>query len=877
VEKSPLKNKLLSRKVAYRFTLYVMLVSLFTIVLTSTLQLYAAYQTEFRALEAQMQHIEVGYVPSIAHGLWVYDEEQVRTLLQGIVNLGDVQYAVIKRQGSVITEYGERPATEVLERKFDVYYAYTASDTFLGQLQVYASKQRLYQRIWQQAGMILLSKGALVLLLALFILWIFHYMVARHLNRIAEYAERLDAENLDQPLTLERTAQPDHNMDELAHMVAAVNSMRINLQRSYQGLCESEETNRYLFKVTLIGLALWRLDGKFVTVNPAFSQIVGYSVAESLRLNYWDIVLENDAIAAQQELQALKLGERYGPYEKEYRHRDGYNVPVRISALIIEKDGELHAWSNVENISAQKLAAIELKQAKEKAEEANRAKSQFLANMSHELRTPLNAIIGYSEILEEELPTADRANEQDLLQDINSIHAAATHLLGLVNDILDISKIEAGKMELYIESFDLAAMLDNVIATIQPLMENRANHIEVSYENDLGEVQTDLTKIRQILLNLLGNAAKFTDHGKVKLTVQRQSHAASNDWLHFTIADNGIGISTEQQRRLFESFSQADGSSTRKHGGTGLGLAISRHFIEMLKGNIKVESELGKGTTFTVKVPAYLRELLPTSPEELEENLGAAGIQLETGLVLVIDDDPLVRKLIENYLTKVGYQVALAASGAEGLRLAHKLRPNAITLDVMMAEMDGWEVLIRLKADAELAHIPVIMMTMLEDKDLGYSLGASEYLIKPVSREHLNKILRKYRTESTPSVVMVVEDDEVTREMIVRMLRKVGWRTMEAENGKKALEGLRQYQPDLILLDLMMPEMDGFEFITHLRRERSWSSIPVIVLTAKDVNIEDRLWLNNRVDTIFQKGAYRRNELLNEVRELLTRVVTQSF
>jgi CheY-like chemotaxis protein/two-component sensor histidine kinase len=488
--------------------------------------------------------------------------------------------------------------------------------------------------------------------------------------------------------------------------------------------------------------------------------------------------------------------------------------------------------------------------------------------MSHELRTPMNAIIGYGEMLEEE---ARELDQESLLPDIHSIHAAAKHLLGLINDILDISKIEAGKMDLYLETFDLSAMVENVVVTIQPLIENKANHLQVLYEETLGEMHTDLTKTRQILLNLLSNASKFTEQGTITLEVKR-SIVKEGDWITFIVSDEGIGMTPEQQSNLFQSFSQADASTSRKYGGTGLGLAISKHFSHMLGGTIEVESEFGKGSRFIVQIPARITSKKPnTSVHEMAEE--EADLPGGAGVILVIDDDIAVRSLLKTYLSKVGYQVAVAGEGAEGLRLAKKLRPNAITLDIIMPGIDGWEVLSRLKADEELAHIPVVILTVMENKEMGFALGASEYLTKPVSREHLIKVLRKYRGEDVTCTVMLVEDDQVTREMMWRILRKAGWRVVEAENGKVALRYLEEYQPDLILLDLMMPEMDGFEFIIHLRHYKEWASIPVIVLTAKDISIEDRLWLNHRVDTVFQKGAYSREELLAEVRHLISNAV----
>jgi len=707
-------------------------------------------------------------------------------------------------------------------------------------------------------------------LLTLLILWAVHRRMSRLLKNIADYAKRLDSGDLETVPSQIRPNPDDGKVDELEFLADSIN----RLCHSYKTLHESEQITQKLLNTALIGLSLWRIDGKFVTINPAFAQMIGRKVSETLQLNYWDdVVVEENVAASKAQLQALDAGERYGPIEKEYRHKDGYYVPVKSSALIIEKQGEFYAWSYVENMSKQKWVATELQHAKQKAEEANHAKSQFIANMSHELRTPMNAIVGYTEMLEEEIKERDRSH---LLHDIKSVHAAAKHLLAIIDGILDISKIEAGKMHLYAERFDLKTMIQNTLTTIQPVIENRANTLNLLYDNNLGEMYSDLTKVRQILFNLISNASKFTEQGIITLEVSRHTEK-NDDWLILHVCDDGIGMTEEQKANLFQVFTQADASTSRKYGGTGLGLAISKHFTQMLGGTLHVESEFGKGSHFTVRLPAHLRVPKQYSPpsKDDERTVRIPDLPVESGILLVIDDDETVREILQAYLSKVGYQVVAATNGEEGLNLAKKLRPDAITLDVMMPGMDGWEVLSKLKADPDLAHIPVIMLTMMEDQDIGYSLGAAEYLTKPITRSQLINVLRKYRTEQSTCTVMVVEDDAITREMMIRMLHKVGWRAIEAENGEIALQRLQQQQPDLILLDLMMPKMDGFEFIIHLRQIENYCSIPVVVLTAKDIGVEDRLWLNNRVDTVFQKGAYNRDELLAELRQSLVGAVSK--
>src|SRR6516164_9016613 len=489
--------------------------------------------------------------------------------------------------------------------------------------------------------------------------------------------------------------------------------------------------------------------------------------------------------------------------------------------------------------------------------QASEHKSKFLANMSHELRTPLNAIIGLTEMMVTNVARFGTEKAQEPLQRVNR---AGTHLLGLINQVLDLSKIEAGKLELNPESVNLAPLIDEVVGTAGQLAEQNNNRFVVEAEGNLGIVTVDPMRLRQILLNLLSNACKFTKQGEVALRVRKVADGRS--WIEFTVSDTGIGMTAEQQAKLFEEFTQADATTVRQYGGTGLGLAITRKLARMMGGDVTVASEPGKGSVFTVRLPGSA-EAHTRSPTVSDGRHSPTADR-----ILVIDDDATARELIADHLKAEGFSVVTAEGGVQGLKLARELRPTAITLDVIMPDLDGWSVLAALRQDPELAEIPVIMITIVDEHRRGIALGAAGYLTKPIDRERLHRLVSRFRAPVPPTQVLLVEDDAVQREGMRGSLEGPQWTVREAENGREAFKRIQESKPDVILLDLMMPEMDGFAVVAALQKEAAWRDIPVIVITARALDAKDRARLSSGVQSVLVKERFRPADLVERIRRL---------
>ena len=526
-------------------------------------------------------------------------------------------------------------------------------------------------------------------------------------------------------------------------------------QRALSELQESEAGFRSAVEALGEGVLIADEHDVIKYANSTMTHMSGYRVEEMIGHSVGSLFVPEDAQHAHKLRVQLRLQGISEQFEALVKRKDGSMFWAEISSAAYRGPAGklLGTLSALTDITERKRVQEELVQAVDAAEDANRAKSAFLANMSHELRTPLNAILGYTEMLEEE---AEERSLEEFLPDLEKVRTAGKHLLRLINDILDLSKIEAGKMDLLVESFELPAMLLDVRATLLPLAQKRGNTLEALFPPDIGSMRADMTRVRQVLLNLTGNAIKFTENGAVTLAARRVSEG--REWIVFEVKDSGIGMTPPQLAKLFKAFTQADVSTSRKYGGTGLGLTISRQLCHLMKGEVDVQSEQGKGSTFTVRLPASLEMPTPRPATAPSGTLAPQRIYIPRPgegpkTVLVVDDDRAVRELLERFLVKEGFRVVTATSGEQGLRSARDLKPALITLDVVMRDLDGWQVLRTLKSDPDLAAIPVIMVTIVDDPTQASALGADDFLMKPVDRVRLAEMIRRHLALPAPAAV----------------------------------------------------------------------------------------------------------------------------
>jgi signal transduction histidine kinase/CheY-like chemotaxis protein len=666
--------------------------------------------------------------------------------------------------------------------------------------------------------------------------------------------------------------------DEIGQMVEAIKVFRKNtiemrameienLETEKKNLKEIREARSRLtdaIEAISEGFSLYDAADKLIVCNSRYKNLFASHIDvmepgttfETIVRTAVERGLVGDAEGGREAWLAERIAQHKASNSTHIQHRsDGRWIQISERKTV---DGGVVA--TYADITESKQREAELAAARDAADEANRTKSSFLANMSHELRTPLNAIIGYSEILQEDAADKD---DKESIEDLQKIESAGRHLLGLINNILDLSKIEVGKMDIFIEPVDIQALLKEVLSIVKPLTDKNENVIEVICPADIGSFRSDQTKVKQCLLNLMSNASKFTSKGTLTLTVARDGGSQ----VRFGVSDTGVGMTQEQLGRLFQAFSQADASTTKRFGGTGLGLAITKHFCTMLGGDVTVESTPGKGTTFIIRLPDQ-----GVAPAAVEQPAPAVAAADGRATVLVVDDDASVRGLLAKTLEKEGYRVISAGNGVEALALARKHRPQAITLDVMMPKLDGWGALKELKADAGLRDIPVIMVTVLNERGMAIPLGAADFVTKPIDRQRLTAILREHCANPSGASILVVEDDPPTRDVLCHSLASMGYVAHEAVNGRIGLDWLANHPaPSLILLDLMMPEMDGFEFLRELRKKPAFVDVPVIVVTAKELTAEDVRILSGQTEQIIAKDQTYLTELAAAVRGRLAR------
>jgi adenylate cyclase len=709
------------------------------------------------------------------------------------------------------------------------------------------------------AGLCLLGAGAILV-----------YVNKSIIVRLRELSESMRARTEGRNVPI-----PTKGSDELTDMARATQFFTASIERREQEAKDNEQRLRAILETSPIGVSVTTLSGEQLFCSTRFLELFGHArnvnaaalYVNPVRRQEFLSLLERDGYFRDQEAEFVRPDATrwwclVSWVQITFENRDCY---VSWAYDITERKTVEEAMRQARDTAEGALAELRdtqqaLEQARDQAMAASQTKSAFLANMSHELRTPLNAIIGLTELM---VSNTKRFGTEKAGEPLRRVHRAGKHLLELINQVLDLSKIEAGKVDLNPETVTVSQLIDEVLGTARELAEQNKNRLIVECPADIAPFLVDALRLRQILLNLLSNACKFTKAGEVSFRVATTS-IEGRDWIDFTVSDTGIGMTPDQLNKLFEDFTQADQSTSRRFGGTGLGLAISRRLCRMMGGDVTVTSESGKGSTFLARLPAGPATAVAAS------DTGAPHLAAPlTDCVLVIDDDHTARELIANHLREEGFSVVTAAGGREGLKLAEELRPIAITLDVLMPDIDGWTVLAALRGNPALANIPVIMASIIDQDKKGMNLGAAGYLTKPIDRNRLIALLQPYQARVRRTRVLLVEDDPMQREQIRSWLEPEQWLVSEAENGRVALDMLADNSTDLILLDLMMPEMDGFQVVAALGQRPAWRNIPVIVITSLDLTAADRERLNSGVEEILLKDSFDPVQLVDNVRRLV--------
>jgi PAS domain S-box-containing protein len=637
-----------------------------------------------------------------------------------------------------------------------------------------------------------------------------------------------------------------------------------------QQLRASEERGRLIVDAAYDAFVAIDADSVITTWNRQAEKTFGWSRDEALGRSLVETIIPPQYREAHRRGLAHFLATGEGPVlnrplEITALRRSGEEFPVELAIWSLRVGDSYCFNAFLRDITERKRTEEELHQAKAVAEAANHAKSDFLARMSHELRTPLNAIIGFSELLETH--TFGELNERQQRY-VTNVLSSGRHLLQLINDILDLSKVEAGHMELALSGFDVGTALREAGTIVATLADKKRLSLEIEVEDPIPVLTADQSKFKQILYNLLSNAIKFTpEGGRVRVTVRRAAEVGvreGGEWIEVAVAATGIGLRFEDQERIFGTFEQVDSAYGREQQGTGLGLALSRKLVELHAGWIWVESELGKGSVFRFVLPLAPQAVTPAAVA-----IASSGVVSSAGngpLVLVVEDDSQAGDLLTQHLTQAGYRVARALSGDQAVALARELRPDGITLDILLPDQDGLKVLTQLKVFPETREIPVVVVSMTENRELGFSLGAVDWLVKPVNRDDaLAAVRRAFAGTKAAAVptVLVVDDEPPTVELLTDLLTTHGFRVLAANHGRQGIALARTERPDLIVLDLLMPELTGFDVVRELREHPECREIPILIFSVKDLTAEERERLRGSVQAVVTKGGS--GDLLREL------------